>query len=598
MKLRSSPSAGFAPSPAKSAASCTNSACSAGVKVASQPSRNDFSTTKCVPRSLPPAIPATESTAAVIADAMPRPPNLAIAHPTSAPRPQATYPTSYPVKYPSAPQTNAPTAAATRAAAKLVVGMPSVEGPDENVESICFRARGGPPPFGTAQCGSARHPISLFRLAEPKPYSGKPFESGPTHRSGGERSGMLPSGLCLMPRLPLLAVAAASATVACAANSARDFTPEVLALHRIAACGGDALPSGSDAGTGGEHGEELDEAIQHWREEFLAKAGPWFADLFVNGYPASVVYPFGGGDLLTLLGVYPDAAEYTTLSLEGMGDPRPVLDLERGDFEDPAAAEARSKELAELRSVLVEQLRSPWNTTERLSSESEKGGSGALPGVLAMTLLALEVHGYEPVHARFFTVLPDGTLHYLTQADVEAADRAGPPSRMPDQETPRGGPFDDVEITFRARGDAKAPLKVFRHIAADLSDGALEKDPSTLAHLERKGEIAAMTKAASYLLWFEQFSRIRGYLLAHMRLMVSDDTGIPPRFAGAAGFVQEVWGQFEGAYFIDRHVFIQEELKQLWKSSSRGELAFPFGYPDRAGHGHLLFTYKPTPSGS
>src|SRR6185503_14678371 len=170
-----------------------------------------------------------------------------------------------------------------------------------------------------------------------------------------------------------------------------------------------------------------------------------------------------------------------------------------------------SKKLADVRGVLVEQLESPWNTTIHLSSESGKSGSGALPGVLAMTLLALEVNGYEPVQARFFMLSADGTLRYLTQADIDAADRAAPPSSKREREV-QVGAFNDVEIVFRRQGDAQAPLKTFRHIAADLSDAALEKDPSTLAHLERKGRIAAMTKAASYLLWSAQFSRIRDYL--------------------------------------------------------------------------------------
>jgi hypothetical protein len=406
-------------------------------------------------------------------------------------------------------------------------------------------------------------------------------------------------GLALQMRLTLhptlLAIATAAGTATCGAEAARDFTPEVIALYRVTACG-DASSPEFDANASEEHCKELDMAIRHWREGFLAQAGPWFADLFKNGYPANVVYPFGGGDLLSLLAVYPDATEYTTLSLEGMGDPRPMLDLERGDFEDDAkAGEALSKKLADVRGVLVEQLKRAWNTTSQLSSESGKSGSGALPGVLAMTLVALEVHGYEPVLARFFTILADGTLHYLSQADVDAADQTGPPPRKPNENMLQMGAFSNVEITFRKRGDAKAPLKTFRHIAADLSDGALEKDPSTLIYLEKKGRIAAMTKAASYLLWHKSFTKIRDYLLAHMTLMVSDDTGIPPRYAKAAGFAQEVWGKFEGAHFIDRHVYIQEEFKQLWKSSSKGELAFPFGYPDNAGNGHLLFTYKEMP---
>ena len=36
-----------------------------------------------------------------------------------------------------------------------------------------------------------------------------------------------------------------------------------------------------------------------------------------------------------------------------------------------------------------------------------------------------------------------------------------------------------------------------------------------------------MTKAASYLLWWKEFSLIRNYLLKNMVWMISDSTGIP-----------------------------------------------------------------------
>src|SRR6185503_4610226 len=252
----------------------------------------------------------------------------------------------------------------------------------------------------------------------------------------------------LTPRPVLLALAAAAAILACGADAARDFTPEVLALYRV--CGGDSAPAEFETKAGGEHRKELDEAIRRWQDEFLAKARPWFADLFESGYPATVVYPFGGGDLLSLLAVYPDASEYTTLSLEGMGDPRPVLDLELDEFRDAAeAGTALSKMLADVRGVLVEQLERHWNTTIQLSSESGKSGTGALPGVLAMTLVALEAHDCEPVSARFFTLSSDGTLHYLTQADVDAADRVGPPPPKSNEKVLQVGAFNDVEITFR-----------------------------------------------------------------------------------------------------------------------------------------------------
>src|SRR5207237_10921195 len=105
------------------------------------------------------------------------------------------------------------------------------------------------------------------------------------------------------------------------------------------------------------------------------------------------------------------------------------------------------------------------------------------------------------------------------------------------------------------------------------------QNPGLLNNLEAKCKISAMTKAASYLLWRQQFSKIRGYLLGHMEFMVSDSTGIPPQFAKPAGFVQDTYGVFE-ASFLNANTEINNEFRSLWKSEPPRPLPFRYGYID------------------
>jgi hypothetical protein len=107
-----------------------------------------------------------------------------------------------------------------------------------------------------------------------------------------------------------------------------------------------------------------------------------------------------------------------------------------------------------------------------------------------------------------------------------------------------------------------------------------------------------MTKAASYLLWREDFSRVRNYLLKHMVLMISDSTGIPPRWASKAGFVQETYGAFEVS-FLEASEEHNKDFKELWSAQPRRKLPFRYGYIDGvkdgekpAGRSHLLVTRK------
>ena len=78
--------------------------------------------------------------------------------------------------------------------------------------------------------------------------------------------------------------------------------------------------------------------------------------------------------------------------------------------------------------------------------------------------------------------------------------------------------------------------QVYRHILANLNDAHLAKSPGALAHLQAKGQVAGMTKAASYLLTFGEFSTMRKYIIDHVVWMVSDTTGLAPKYGTAAGF--------------------------------------------------------------
>lgn len=130
-------------------------------------------------------------------------------------------------------------------------------------------------------------------------------------------------------------------------------------------------------------------------------------------------------------------------------------------------------------------------------------------------------------------------------------------------------------------------MQTYRHIEANLDDNHLKKDARVLKHLEAKGDISAMTKAASYLLSWDEFSLIRGYLLGHVRWMVSDATGIAPKWGRPAGFEYETWGAYEDAHMEAGRV-IAKEWKKEFAAEPQRQLGFRFGYPDRKQRSHLI----------
>jgi hypothetical protein len=132
---------------------------------------------------------------------------------------------------------------------------------------------------------------------------------------------------------------------------------------------------------------------------------------------------------------------------------------------------------------------------------------------------------------------------------------------------------------------------VHRHLAANLANDAIPA--GVVKHLEAKGRVASMTKAASYLVWRESFSTIRDWLVKSSVVMVSDSTGVPPRHWLAQGCTVDAYGKFEKS-FLGTWEGYQEELRKLFATAKK--VPMRFGYPDGSPgkHNHLLLAKCPS----
>lgn len=387
----------------------------------------------------------------------------------------------------------------------------------------------------------------------------------------------------LLCALPGMARAQAPAP-APAQEAPADFIADARLYYRVVACTGDeALPANFDAKVVEGYCARQRKAHSKYRDSYLPQAAPFLANLRPAGLPTTLVYPFGGGDLLSALTTYPDARDITTMSLEHAGDPRRL---------------ARVKKAEQLR-VSLELIRATSSgllyANDSMTENLMKGQRGEIPGQLAFFITALAIHGYEPVSLRFFRIEADGTPHYLTQSEIAAAEKAqAKVLRAPHMWTAPdfSVAFSNSELVFVKKGeDPKTQARVHRHIAADLSDGALKVHPEPIRYLHTKKNVVAMTKAASYLLWREDFSQVRDYLTGNMVLMISDSTGIPPSYAKKAGFEQETYGTFQTS-FLGASEAHNAAFRELWKNQARRALPFRYGYIDGASNFHMLVTRK------
>jgi len=368
-----------------------------------------------------------------------------------------------------------------------------------------------------------------------------------------------------------------------------DFIEDARLLYRVAACGGSADGRVDSLGGGNaqlaaqltkitdRHCKNILERIGQFRAAYFEKHRSWFEEVVPKAIPTTVVYPFGGGDLLSALVAFPDATEITTISLELAGDPRRMRTFEPNQLQHS---------LAGLRVEIGGLISVGSNTSVNLSQQQRN----ELPGQVSSFLIGLVAGGFEPISMRYFSLDDTGGINYLEQAEIDAVDKQRRKSLKGDWASPNfSEAFSHVEIQYRKPGETT--VRVHRHLGWNLGDDYLTTHPQLLRHLEKKAKVTMMTKGASYLLQRPNFSKIRTYMLDHLAWMLSDSTGIAPTYANAAGMAQATYGTYSGAFLVggqgNRH---DQSFIELWRKNPRKKLPFRFGYVDASGSAHLVVT--------
>ncbi len=234
--------------------------------------------------------------------------------------------------------------------------------------------------------------------------------------------------------------------------------------------------------------------------------------------PSAAVYPLSGSDLSSALAAYPDARNVTLTTDLPCGDPRMLDSLrDRGRL----AAFLSSVEAGAERLLRVAS--GPGSASPRAAGEDR-----ALP----LLLWAVAAEGGEPAGLKYFRVEPAGTLRYLGAAEIASMARnaKGPQ------------PFDSCELAFVRRGEPAGTLpRLVRNLRADLSNAGVAADPGPLAHLDSKGNFAAVLSGAAALSG-DGFTRLRELLLRRAVFTVSDGSGPTPDQVKQAGLVEESRG--------------------------------------------------------
>lgn len=365
------------------------------------------------------------------------------------------------------------------------------------------------------------------------------------------------------------------------ADPSGDFGAQARTMYRVAACGGsDGLPARLNPKAIARHCKKMANLYAGFRKKWSSKAEPFIAELRPKDAPKTVVYPFGGGDLSSALVTFPDATEITTISLEHAGDPTRLAAL---------SPKQLKKQLSSWRFFIGKLLYNSDSESVKLQQMER----GPLPGQLSFHIMGAAVMGYEPVGLRFFRLEADGSISYYSDAEIAELEGSRAKRKKGNwTDTDWSVAYSNMELHLRKAGDPNAPVVTHRHFAANLDNTGFDGSPLE-KHLEAKGKVSAMTKAASYLMWMNRFSAIRGYLATHLAWMASDTSGIPPRHAAAAGLEQETYGRFTGT-MMPTNKTDQAAFVRLFKKQGSRKLKFRYGYRDHEDRPHLVIT-RPAP---
>ncbi|CAN1210541.1 hypothetical protein TUMEXPCC7403_10120 [Tumidithrix helvetica PCC 7403] len=271
-----------------------------------------------------------------------------------------------------------------------------------------------------------------------------------------------------------------------------------------------------------------------------------------------IFYPFAGPDFLYAYTFFPNANNYMLIGLEPVGKLPDLAALSDDEI---------SQKLREMNGAMFSLLQFSFFQTKSMQVDlADKGTLPILFVFLARTnnqILAMEYVGMDK----------NGGLKTFPDGNIDEAYLKG------------------AKITFVQAG--KSEPQFLYYFAIDLSDEGFEATPALKNFVEKNlKESITYTKAASYLMHYENFSQIRDLVLAKSSAILQDDSGMPVRF-----FEPKQWNlQFYGTYTGPIALFAkeyQDDLRQIYETGSNVKaLNFGIGYKYGLNESNLMLATK------
>lgn len=309
--------------------------------------------------------------------------------------------------------------------------------------------------------------------------------------------------------------------------------------------------------------KEMDELRALQGDRRMSKVKPWAEENLAGARKdtESVLYPFGGPDVVYPLALFPDAKTYVLVGLESCGK---ELDL------GPLSPQENARVLDDILNLVRPFYQESYFITKDMEAELHSRG------VLPVLMLFLAGEGASLVEASPATLDPTGKLVRLPAGSAVPKGSA------------RGLAIDFVK-------SPQGPVQTLIYFSQDLGDKGLAKRPEFVTFLKSQPRPATFLKAASYLLWNHDFSTLRSLVLEESLVVLEDDSGIPYRY-----FKADTWEvRLFGCYVDPVETFKRNHQPELTKAyGSEGKvpaLQFGMGYNRKPARCNLQLALRRAP---
>lgn len=276
----------------------------------------------------------------------------------------------------------------------------------------------------------------------------------------------------------------------------------------------------------------------------------------INEQSSVLFYMFSGPDYLYADALMPTANTYVMSGLEPVGH---VPDLRKLNSRELDSA------LNELRRSMASLLNLSFFQTKLMSGDLTLDRiSGTTP--ILMVFLARVGKTIDDID--FYDLGSDGTLH-PPEDKIKTTSHA-------------------VKITF---SDNVGRKKTLYYFSTNVANRGVRSN-GFLTFCDKLGVGDSLVKGASYLMHLDDFSDVRDFLLAHSKMILQDDTGVPIRFFDSNWKLQS-FGSYVGP--IRRFARMsQPEMFKLFSDQKPGELNFDIGYRYNLGGSNLVLAVRDT----